>query len=108
MNNKTALIKICFVIAAVLAAGSAYASSAITSSTTIGGGTFAPSNNVRINATATSTAYAATSQHLNGSRLYFGNNSDPKIYWGTVTPGTFITVTMNATDTSITGYTTPL
>lgn len=108
MNNKTALIKICFVVAAVLAAGSAYAASAITGSTIIGGGTFAPSNSVTIQATATSTAYSATSQHLNGNRLYFGNNSDPKIYWGTATPGTANAVTSAATATSLTGYTTPL
>ena len=108
MNNKTALIKVCFVVAAVLAAGSAYASSAITGSTTIGGGSFAPSNSVRINVSSTTTAYSATSAHLNGNRLYFGNNSDPKIYWGDKVAGATNTVTSAATDTQITGYTNPL
>ncbi len=107
MNDKTALIKICFVVASVLAAGSAHAA-AITGSTTIGGGTFAPSNSVALQVSSSSTAYSVTSQHLNGNRLYFGNNSDPKIYYGTATPGTSNTVTAAATATSVTGYTTSM
>lgn len=109
MNNKTALIKICFVVAAVLAAGSAHAgASAISGSTTIGGGTFAPSNSVVIQANSTTTAYSATSGHLNGNRLYFGNNADPKIYWGTKAAGSSNSVTAAADATTLTGYTTPL
>lgn len=98
MNNKT-VIKICFVVATVLAAGSAYASAGITTSTTIGGGTFAPSNGVTINAAAASSSYAAYSGHLNGNRIYFTNNSDPKFYYGTRAAGTAITNTVAATDT---------
>lgn len=100
MNNRTVLIKVCFVVAAVLAAGSAHASSSITSSLEIGGGMFAPSNGVTLNVAATSAAYAAYAGHLNGNRIYFGNNSDPKVYYGTKTAGTAITNTVAATDTN--------
>jgi hypothetical protein len=90
MHNKT-ILKICFVVAAILAAGSAYAAG-ITGSTTIGtGSTFSPSNSVRINAVATSAAYAANSSHLNGNRYYFTNNSDPKFYYATRAAGTAYT-----------------
>lgn len=98
MNNKT-VVKICFVVATVMAAGSAYASSAISAASTIGGGTFSPSNSVTINAAATAANYAAYSGHLNGNRVYFTNNSDPKFYFATRTAGTAITNTVAATDT---------
>ena len=103
--NKQIVIKVCFVVAAVLASGSAYASSGITGSTTIGGGTFAPSNNVTLNVAATSNSYAGYSGHLNGNRVFFLNNADPKIYYNTRTAGTAITNTAAATDTAPSGFT---
>jgi hypothetical protein len=99
MSNKL-VIKVCFVVAAVLAAGSAYASSALTASTSIGGGTFAPSNSVTLNVAASASNFAGYSGHLNGNRIYFLNNSDPKIYYGTKATGTAMTNTVAATDTN--------
>ena len=103
MSNKT-VIKICFVVATILAAGSAHATS-ITGSTTIGGGTFSPSNSVTLNCGANSSAYAANASHLNGNRLYFTNNTDPKFYYGTKAGGTAYTTVPAATDTASASYT---
>ncbi|SNB45837.1 hypothetical protein [Geobacter sp. DSM 9736] len=53
---------------------SAFAASAfavdITTSTTIGGGVFAPSKNVTLKVSATTTSYAATSQNSQGSKQF--------------------------------------
>ncbi len=73
------VIVFCFAFASVTFAGS------ITSSTTIGGGTYAPSKNVTIKIFSSSVAYAAGSAHLNGSYEYCtvggSNAGDPtKIY----------------------------
>lgn len=62
------------VILAAAAISCAFASTAfavsITSSTTIGGGTYSPSAKVGINVISAPTSYAATSAHLNGSVQY--------------------------------------
>ncbi|WP_298270902.1 hypothetical protein [Geobacter sp.] len=102
--SKQNLIKICFVVATLMAAGTAYASSGITSSVTLGGGAFAPSQNVTINVAATDSSYAAYSGHLQGDKVFFSNNVDPKLYYGTKTKGTAITNTVAATDTAPSGW----
>ena len=58
-------------IAAVLATVTcAFATTDITTSTTIGGGTFTPSNKVGIKIISTTTSYAGTSAHLSGTFEY--------------------------------------
>ena len=89
MNKKT-LSKVALVCVLTLAAASTvYAQTNITGAITIGqGASFAPSSNVRIDIDASTTAYMAASQHLNGNRSYISTNSDPKMYYGTKAPGT--------------------
>jgi len=94
--NKT-LIKICFVAALMMAAGSAYASTSITGTTVIGGGTFSPSNKVNIGVTSTSTNYSAQSKHSSGDRQMGTNNTDPKMYWSAAAIGAVATTPANAT-----------
>jgi len=101
---KKDLFKVCLVAAVALSASSASAAG-LTSSTVIGGGTFAPSNKVQINVVAADTAYAATSGHLSGDRSMFTNNSDPKMYWTAKATGTTPATVGNATDT-VSGWTT--
>lgn len=103
--DRKLMIKICFVAAVVLASSSAYATSNITGALSIGGGTFAPSNNVAISLDSTATAYAAYSGHLNGDRMFFTNNADPKLYYGTKAKGSSISVTARATQTVPSGFT---
>lgn len=66
-----------------LAFASAASAATISSSTVIGGGTYAPSAKVTIKVVATTNAYAATSQHENGKKQFGTNNQDPKIYFNT-------------------------
>ena len=85
--------KMAFKAVAVLAfmafAGNAFAASTIASGgTVIGGSTFTPSSNVTILAVSTSTAYAATSKHLNGTKEYGTLSSSPTILSKDATPGT--------------------
>ena len=77
---KKNILKAFLVLASLAFASSAFAVS-ISSSTVIGGGTFAPSAKVTIKAIATTTAYAATSQHESGKKQFGTNNQDPKIYF---------------------------
>jgi hypothetical protein len=94
--NKT-LIKICFVAALMMSAGSAYASGNLTGSTVIGGGTFSPSNKVNIAIVATTTDYAAQSKHSSGDRMIGTNNTDPKMYWTATAVGATATSPSSAT-----------
>ena len=98
--KKQIAIKVCFIVAATLAAGSACASSRITTSTTIGRGTFAPSNGVTLNVAATDSSYAGFSWHLKGDKVFFMNNSDPKVYYKNKAIGSAFTNTLHATDTA--------
>ena len=75
------ILKICFIAALLVSAGSVYAATDITGATQIGGGTFSPSNKVNIQAKATSVNYSAESKHLSGDRIYGTNNVDPKIHY---------------------------
>jgi hypothetical protein len=80
--NKT-LFKICFVIAAMMAFGStAYGATSISGTTSLGGGTFAPSTNVMITVDSQPAGYGANSGHITGGDRQFGtNNNSPKMYW---------------------------
>lgn len=99
------IFKVCLVVAAVASSSAAYANTAISSSTVLGGGTYSPSNNVTVNVVATNAAYAAKSGHLNGDRTVFTNNSDPKMYWTTKAVGTTADTVSGATET-VSGWTT--
>lgn len=104
MSKKNTLA-LCFVVAALMAAGTANASTSIsTTSVTIGNGAFAASNNVKINVDSDPASYAAFSGHLNGTRTFFTNNSDPKIYYGTRAAGTHFTDAATATMTAPSGW----
>lgn len=104
--SKKNIMALCFVVAALMAAGTANASTAIsTTSVTIGSGAFAASNNVKIGVDSVLANYAALSGHLNGTRTFFTNNSDPKIYYGTRAAGTHFTDTVAATQTAPTSWT---
>lgn len=103
--SKKNITALCFVVAALMAAGTANASTAIsTTSVTIGNGAFAASNNVKIGVDTAAASYAALSGHLNGTRTFFTNNADPKIYFGTRAAGTHFTNTVAATDTAPSGW----
>jgi hypothetical protein len=102
--KKRIAVKVCFIVAAVLAAGSVCASSRITTSTTIGRGIFAPSNGVTLNVAATDSGYAGYSWHLKGDRVFFMNNSDTKGYYKNKTVGSVFTNTPHATDTAPRGF----
>lgn len=85
--NKN-LLKICFVAALLISANSAYATGTnISSATTLGGGTFSPSNKVNIQAVSTDTNYAAQSKHISGDRQLGTNNLDPKLHYTTAVVG---------------------
>jgi hypothetical protein len=87
MTSKD-LLKVSLVLTIVASAGAAYASANITASTMIGNGSFTPSANVTLSVASGNTSYAATAQHLNGDRVFFGTNTDPKIYYTTKATGT--------------------
>ena len=78
---RKSILKAVVVLMGVAFASSAFAVTSISDSTVIGGGTFAPSAKVTIKVISTSTAYAATSQHLIGKKQFGTNNADPKIYF---------------------------
>ena len=101
MNKK--ILNTIMVLAGIGCASTAMATTTITSSVTIGGGSFTPSSKVGISATASLTSYAAGSCHVSGTNEYgtvggsgiTGSFSDTsKIYYkaipsqGTATVGT--------------------
>lgn len=98
---RPTVLKICFVIAALSSIGianSSYAalSAEISSSISIGGGTYSPSNKVTIKVSvgptgcdpslpqSTCQQYVAKSKHASGDRVFATNNADPKVYYKTV------------------------
>ncbi len=56
--------------ALILCSAAVSFAAAITGSTTIGSGTYSPSNKVGINIVSTATSYGATSAHLSGTFQY--------------------------------------
>jgi len=76
----------------------------ISASTTIGGGSYSTSNNVKISVTSTTVNYAAASGHTSGDRSLGTNNVDPKIYWTTKTVGSAPSDVTSATS-DFTGWT---
>jgi hypothetical protein len=82
------LLKIALVVTLVASAGTAFAAgSTIDGATSIIGGSFTPSANVTLHVASGTSSYAADSSHLSGNRIYFGNNSDSKIYYSTKNAG---------------------
>ena len=77
---KSSLIKLAFVIALTIAAGTAYGS-VITSSVAIGAGSFVPSNNVKINVVSEPSAFSAASKHMKGDRNIGFSSLDAKLYY---------------------------
>lgn len=78
---------IILVALSMLVSASAYALEITTTGTSIGGGSYKPSNGVKVvvftNGTAGAndgTTYAAGSANAKGKNEYATNNSDPKIY----------------------------
>jgi len=65
INVLLAATAICFAFAST-----SFAAPNITGSTTIGGGTYAPSAKVGVSIKSNATAYAATSAHLSGTYQY--------------------------------------
>lgn len=59
----------------------------------IGGGTFAPSNNVTLSCNSDGTAYSAKSKHLFGSKRYGTGSEYLKIYYIDSPVGTSVTST---------------
>lgn len=103
--SKKNITTLCFAVALLMAAGAANAATDIsTTSVTIGNGAFAASNNVKLSVDATSAQYAAYGGHLNGTRTFFSNNSDPKIYFGTRAAGTHFTNAATASETAPSGW----
>lgn len=92
--NKN-MFKICFVAALLISASTVY-SADITGATTIGGGTFSPSNKVNIGVISTDAEYSAESKHYSGNRILGTNNLDPKMYWTTASVGAACSVPANA------------
>jgi hypothetical protein len=82
--NKN-MLKICFVIALTMSSISAYGASTISSSISMGGGSFSPSNKVSIYVAASGSSYAAYSKHTAGDRVIGCNSSDPKMFYKTTT-----------------------
>ncbi|AJE03400.1 hypothetical protein [Geobacter pickeringii] len=105
------LMVLSFVSVLTIAVGAAAYAAPITTSTTLGTTTtFTPSSNVQVDAWASNSAYAATSQHLSGNRIFFGMNGDSKIYFNTKTAGSQASVSIGSAGapatTVPTGYTT--
>ena len=91
MTRKN-MLKIALTVTLALAAGSAIAATAVTGAISMGGGSFAPSNNVTIVAGSTASTYTAASKHLNGDRTIGTTNTDPKMYFKTtIAAGTALT-----------------
>jgi hypothetical protein len=91
------LLKIALVVTLVASAGNAFASSTIDTATSIIGGSFTPSANVTLHVASGTSSYAADSAHLSGNRIYFGNNSDSKIYYSTKVTGSTATLSVTST-----------
>lgn len=85
--SKKNLFKLCMVVALTISAVSAYGSGSISGNTTLGGGTYSPSNKVTVWVDSTDAGYAATSYHVNGGKSLGTNNIGTKLFWTTKTVG---------------------
>lgn len=103
MSNKT-LLKLSVMCVLTAAASTAAYAADISASTTIGNATFSPSSNVTITVVASDAAYGAYSQHLNGNRMFFSNNGDPKLYYNTKATGSTVSCTPVTTGTVPSGF----
>ena len=78
---RPTVMKIALVIALTMAAGSAYASSTITTATAVGASSFTPSNNVGIGVASGNSQFSAHAKHLNGDRIIAFTSTDSKLYF---------------------------
>jgi len=101
---KKDIFKVCLIAAVVMSASTAMAAG-ITGTTSIGGGTFSPSNKVTINVESNGTNYAAKSGHSSGDRTIFTNNIDPKMVWTSKTVGSAPDTVTGATEAIDTTWT---
>jgi hypothetical protein len=86
------LLKLGLVVALSMMAASAYATNEVTA-TVIGGGSFNPSTNVKIFASAIDSTYNAVSGHLQGDRNFGASNAAPSILYKAKDKGTATTAT---------------
>lgn len=99
-------------LALIVPASAAMATVTISGQTSLGSSSFTPSAKVGISITATASAYAATSCHLNGTYEYgtvggTGTTQDPsKIYSATI-PSQSSTATVGAPDATTTATALP-
>lgn len=88
---RPTIMKIALVIALTIAAGSAYASSQLSSATAVGATSFTPSNNVTIGVASGNSEFSANSKHLNGDRIIAFTSTDSKLYFSSgATVGTTV------------------
>jgi hypothetical protein len=93
--NKT-LLKIGMVVVLSMMAANAFANAEVTA-TVIGGGSFAPSNKVKIFCDSSTTSYLTNSAHLQGDRIMAGSSTSPAISYSTKATGTDITTATTPT-----------
>jgi len=80
---------ITLVAVSVFVSATAFALDITSAGTSIGGGTYKPSNGVTVKLFSDATTYAAGAANSKGQKEYATNNSDPKIYYKTAaTAGT--------------------
>ncbi len=85
---KKSILKAFLILAICAAASSAYATTLITTSTSIGSLSFSPSSKVQLNATSTNVGYVVESLHGSGSRVFGTDSAASIIYWRDATIGT--------------------
>lgn len=101
---RPTILKVAVVIALTMAASAASAAT-ITGATDLGGGTFTPSNKVKISVATdgtsgsfNGTAYGAVAKHDQGDKNIASISTDPKLYFKTAAvTSTIITASSNMT-----------
>ncbi len=110
---KPTMLKLALVIALSMAASAAYATTAFSGSTSVGGTSFSSSNKVTVyaatNGTSTSfdgTTYVINGAHNAGDKVIGASAGDAKLYFTTTTAGIATdTAKTVVTTTVITGWT---
>jgi hypothetical protein len=89
--NRLNLLKLALILVLSTAASAAYAGTAISSATLLGGNSFQPSTNVTINADTDATSgntdgnnYSAKAKHAKGDKIIGCLSGDAKLYFTTV------------------------
>ena len=78
---KKNMIKLLVPLVILAFAATAFAAQVISSTTSIGGLAFSPSNNVHVQVSSGTVAYTAESLHKSGSRLFGTDSTASIIYW---------------------------